>query len=752
MNARTVRKALSVALLTAAVGLVFAQGSAPRAEPFQAFGKAFSNNPRPPKSPSAKKSKPKVEVTPNPESPYYNGGGQGYVATPPAIPPAAVAPSYTDPNAAVAVPVQYRPATAPGVVPAGQGTLALQQQQMQAQQLRAAEQYAQQQAAQQQMARQQLQAQQQLTGQATAPQPQTTQGQAVQAQAAQIPAGQPQVGQPQTGQPQAAQPESAAQVHDYVAEMYKRDGRDIAQWDYQSMGYNPQPVYRQQGAQGTNLPRKPSFLQRWVPGYSRLFPGRPDTAPAQQTQSPPQIPPAQPQYQQPAQAPQYAQPNGTLPQSAQPQYGSVAPQTPAPSLGQPAYAQPGFAQPNPQLAGPARPGTLAPGGQVSPPVVGRVGVPVAQPGARPGYGQPVLTPPPALAARPGVNTPPQPLPQPEIPGLAPAATPAAPGPDLSTPANVAATPPATPPANGAGPQLPVLDILAEPAPKTAAATPAKPLDGDLLLDEAAADKAEANESLLLTDDKPNSAAPNAAPAANTPLLADEPVVETPKENPYTGRKLEIDERVAVTLPNPAASLLDDEDDEDRRMLVADASLGRATVSGADAPELPTPPTVNTPPVTSNEPNATPSGVATPIDSNSTPPALLTPPDMPADDREQTERPKLAARPTLKGFKGFCPVTLRNSRRLVEAKLEFSSEYAGMSFQFATPEAKAEFDAAPERYVPAKGGRDVVQASASPDAQEGSLDHAVWYRGKLYLFATPATREQFVGEPAKFAVP
>jgi YHS domain-containing protein len=756
MNARTVRKAISVALLTAAVGLIFEQGSAPQAQQPGMLGKAFANNPRQPKpTTSGKKGKPKVEVTPNPESPYFNGGGKGYVATPPSVP--AQQPSSQQPGntaGVVTAPSPYRPATPA----AGQGTLSLQQQQMQAQQMRAAEQYAQQQAAQQQMAQQQRLAQQQMTGQPVAAgqapvgQPVAAPVQYTQPQVAQGQVAQPAVAQPAVaaGQPQAGAPDSAAKVHDYVAEMYRRDGRDIAQWDYQAMGYNPQPVYKQQGAQGSNAPRQPSFLQRWVPGYSRLFPGRPDRSSTQQAQTAPQqqqpqqqqpaqvqqVPgqqlpgqqgyaqpgyaqgaPAQPQYQQPAQ-PQFAQP-----QSAQPQYGQ-------PQYGQPQYGQPQYGQPAPQLlpqatapqvAGPSRPGTLAPGGQSTSPLVGRVGVPVA----RPGLGQPVLTPPPALAARPATEAPPQPLPQPEIPGVAPQLTP---------PANAVV---ATPPANAAGPQLPVLDIVNEPAPKTAAA-PAKSLENDLFLDEAAADQAEAEGSLVLSDDKPKTGTPGAAPAANAPLLADEPVVEKPKENPYTGRKLEVDERVAVVLPNPAASLLDDEEDEDRRMLLADASPGLATVSGADT----------TPPAPLPTQNPTPS-LSTDTTANT---GEATLPDAPPDDREEAERPKLAARPALKGFKGFCPVTLRNSRRLVEAKLEYSSEYAGQSYQFATAEAKAEFDAAPDRFVPAKGGRDVVQASAASEAEEGSLDHAVWYRGKLYLFATPATREQFVVEPAKFAVP
>jgi YHS domain-containing protein len=105
----------------------------------------------------------------------------------------------------------------------------------------------------------------------------------------------------------------------------------------------------------------------------------------------------------------------------------------------------------------------------------------------------------------------------------------------------------------------------------------------------------------------------------------------------------------------------------------------------------------------------------------------------------------------KGFKGFCPVILKDERRLVEARAQFKSEYNGRWYSFSSQAAKEIFDESPQRYVPAIGGNDVVRQAAGEQGVEGSLEHAAWYRGKLFLFSTAESRREFVDEPAKFTV-
>jgi YHS domain-containing protein len=110
----------------------------------------------------------------------------------------------------------------------------------------------------------------------------------------------------------------------------------------------------------------------------------------------------------------------------------------------------------------------------------------------------------------------------------------------------------------------------------------------------------------------------------------------------------------------------------------------------------------------------------------------------------------SARTSRTGLMGYCPVVLRDERELVPAAAEFSSMFAGTEYQFSSAEAKRTFDANPRLYVPALGGQDVVHLAEGERGIPGSLTHATWYRGRLYLFASNDTLQQFVVEPSRFA--
>lgn len=101
-----------------------------------------------------------------------------------------------------------------------------------------------------------------------------------------------------------------------------------------------------------------------------------------------------------------------------------------------------------------------------------------------------------------------------------------------------------------------------------------------------------------------------------------------------------------------------------------------------------------------------------------------------------------------GFKGFCPVSVYY-RKLIKAKPEFSSEYNSRVYQFATAEAKAEFDKFPNRFVPVAEGFDTVIAVEDDEKVEGSLDYAAWYLGRLYLFSCQANLTLFHSAPDDF---
>lgn len=103
-----------------------------------------------------------------------------------------------------------------------------------------------------------------------------------------------------------------------------------------------------------------------------------------------------------------------------------------------------------------------------------------------------------------------------------------------------------------------------------------------------------------------------------------------------------------------------------------------------------------------------------------------------------------------GFKGYCPVTLKLQRRLVRGLDDHAAQYHGRLYLFATAEAKAEFENAPQQYTPVRFGRDVVLLSGGEDNAEGTIDHAAWFRGRLYFFKNKDTRALFFNDPKTYA--
>ncbi len=104
-----------------------------------------------------------------------------------------------------------------------------------------------------------------------------------------------------------------------------------------------------------------------------------------------------------------------------------------------------------------------------------------------------------------------------------------------------------------------------------------------------------------------------------------------------------------------------------------------------------------------------------------------------------------------GLKGICRVTLREERRVVTPRPELFSMHGGRRFEFATPDAKAAFDANPQMYAPVLGGRDVVLTASGADEAIGSLKHAGFFRERLYLFQSDESCRAFRENPRRFAV-
>ncbi len=98
---------------------------------------------------------------------------------------------------------------------------------------------------------------------------------------------------------------------------------------------------------------------------------------------------------------------------------------------------------------------------------------------------------------------------------------------------------------------------------------------------------------------------------------------------------------------------------------------------------------------------------------------------------------------------ICLVTLKDERQLVEGDPQFAASYQEQSYAFVSEAAAELFSQRPVRYVPVAGGLDVVAVHSGRAVVEGTLEHAAWYRDRLYLFSSADHLDRFRGEPAAF---
>ncbi|MCA9059647.1 MAG: hypothetical protein KDA85_14165, partial [Planctomycetaceae bacterium] len=120
------------------------------------------------------------------------------------------------------------------------------------------------------------------------------------------------------------------------------------------------------------------------------------------------------------------------------------------------------------------------------------------------------------------------------------------------------------------------------------------------------------------------------------------------------------------------------------------------------------------------------------------------------DRRERQRQMIASRSGQTGFKGFCPVMLRDYRELVDANAKYTGTFGLQTYTFSSAQALAEFEVDPARYAPAAGGSDIVLLVNSGEEQPGLLDFALWYRDRLYLFRSRETMTEFSRDPRKYA--
>jgi YHS domain-containing protein len=102
-----------------------------------------------------------------------------------------------------------------------------------------------------------------------------------------------------------------------------------------------------------------------------------------------------------------------------------------------------------------------------------------------------------------------------------------------------------------------------------------------------------------------------------------------------------------------------------------------------------------------------------------------------------------------GLRGYCLVYLREHRQYVAGQAQFRSQYHSKSYTFSSIDAKREFDRHPDRYAPVQDGNDIVAATQGANVA-GTLDHAAWFKGRLYLFSSAENMAAFWKAPKTYA--
>jgi YHS domain-containing protein len=135
----------------------------------------------------------------------------------------------------------------------------------------------------------------------------------------------------------------------------------------------------------------------------------------------------------------------------------------------------------------------------------------------------------------------------------------------------------------------------------------------------------------------------------------------------------------------------------------------------------------------------------------TPTAPAAPASPPTAVAPATPMPAPAAEATMPlGLEGYCPVTLAEKQAWTEGRPQYGARHRGRTYLFAGPEQQRAFLADPDRYAPALSGDDPVLAFEQGKSMPGQRRYGVVCQSRMFLFATPETRDAFAANPEKYA--
>lgn len=102
-----------------------------------------------------------------------------------------------------------------------------------------------------------------------------------------------------------------------------------------------------------------------------------------------------------------------------------------------------------------------------------------------------------------------------------------------------------------------------------------------------------------------------------------------------------------------------------------------------------------------------------------------------------------------GLDGFCPVTLKRSRKWVKGRAGLTSNFKGIQYRFVSQEVLDEFTANPASFAPKLLGCDPVVLAESHRAIPGQTRYGAFFDEKLFLFSNSENRTRFKKNPLEF---
>ena len=102
-----------------------------------------------------------------------------------------------------------------------------------------------------------------------------------------------------------------------------------------------------------------------------------------------------------------------------------------------------------------------------------------------------------------------------------------------------------------------------------------------------------------------------------------------------------------------------------------------------------------------------------------------------------------------GFEGYCAVTLKHGGKWVRGDARWGMTHRGSVYLFAGENEMQAFRSSPDAYSPVLSGFDPVLALDGNQSVPGKRAHGLQYQGRIYLFSSEATLQQFENNPEDY---